>query len=257
MKTIGFAGTFYTLWDVEIVPNYVTLRTARGESQHHSGNTIRYTYFRNLSKDLLEAIKKAGTDNVDESLRGQTRSFERSESFDYPVEYFSRGYNKGSLISECMSIRDLVWALENEWSEERRVCIERQMGTVGMVKYEGKWYNSQCDADKVIAEKQQVEAERLRSEAILSKYAEQGIYEFICERNPASDGCVYIQSDGVFVEFREIGCNSYKGFDYYLPMVNGKCKRVKGKIIKATVKVIESKCHGGLVLDIISFEILK
>jgi hypothetical protein len=68
MRTIGFAGTFYTLWDVESERIDIALGA--------SYNKITCTYYKNLSKDLNDAISKAGTDNVDETLKGKRRSFE-------------------------------------------------------------------------------------------------------------------------------------------------------------------------------------
>lgn len=73
MKTIGFAGTFYTLWDVEVERVDVALGAWYDK--------VTCTYHKNLSKNLDEAIAKAGTDNVDENLRGKRRSF----SYDKPL----------------------------------------------------------------------------------------------------------------------------------------------------------------------------
>lgn len=67
-KTIGFAGTFYTLWDVKSERVNVALGAWYDK--------VTCTYYQNLSKNLEEAIAKAGTDNVDEGLRGKRRSFE-------------------------------------------------------------------------------------------------------------------------------------------------------------------------------------
>ena len=68
MKTIGFGGTFYTLWDVK--SDRINLGIGA------SYNKITCTYYKNLSKDLNEAILKAGIDNFDENLKGKKRSFE-------------------------------------------------------------------------------------------------------------------------------------------------------------------------------------
>lgn len=68
MKTIGFAGTFYTLWDVKVERVNVALGAWYDK--------VTCTYYQNLSKNLEEAIVKAGTDNVDETLKGKRRSFE-------------------------------------------------------------------------------------------------------------------------------------------------------------------------------------
>jgi len=68
MKTIGFAGTFYTLWDVQ--SERVDVQVGAWYEK------VTCTYYKNLSKNLDEAIIKAGTNNVDETLMGKRRSFE-------------------------------------------------------------------------------------------------------------------------------------------------------------------------------------
>jgi len=68
MKTIGFAGTYYTLWDVTVERVNVALGAWYDK--------VTCTYYQNLSKNLEEAIVKGGTDNVDESLRGKKKSFQ-------------------------------------------------------------------------------------------------------------------------------------------------------------------------------------
>lgn len=73
MKTIGFAGTFYTLWDVKVERVNVALGAWYDK--------VTCTYYQNLSKNLDEAIAKAGTDNVDEGLRGKRKSF----AYDKPL----------------------------------------------------------------------------------------------------------------------------------------------------------------------------
>ena len=73
MKTIGFTGTFYTLWDVKVERVNVALGAWYDK--------VTCTYYQNLSKNLDEAIAKAGTDNVDEGLRGKRKSF----AYDKPL----------------------------------------------------------------------------------------------------------------------------------------------------------------------------
>jgi hypothetical protein len=68
MKTIGFGGTFYTLWDVKIERVNVSVGAWY--------DRVICTYHKNLSKNLEEAIIKAGTDNFDENLKGKKRSFQ-------------------------------------------------------------------------------------------------------------------------------------------------------------------------------------
>jgi hypothetical protein len=67
MTTIGFGGTFYTLWDVKSSKVEIAVGAYY--------NMVTATYYKNLSKNLNEAKLKAGTDNFDECLQGKKRTF--------------------------------------------------------------------------------------------------------------------------------------------------------------------------------------
>jgi hypothetical protein len=67
MKTIGFGGTFYTLWDIQV--ERVNIKLGAWFDK------VTCTYHKNLSKNLEDAIIKAGTDNFDDTLKGKKRSF--------------------------------------------------------------------------------------------------------------------------------------------------------------------------------------
>jgi hypothetical protein len=72
MKTIGFAGMYYTLWSVETEKVYISV----GAWYYKTA----YTYYQNLSKDLDQAKEKAKNlgikeFSIDENLRGKKKSF--------------------------------------------------------------------------------------------------------------------------------------------------------------------------------------
>ena len=48
-QIIGFATQFYTLWDYEVVNNYV--QDSYG-NYHVSSQTTKYFYIKNISKDI-------------------------------------------------------------------------------------------------------------------------------------------------------------------------------------------------------------
>lgn len=142
MKTIGFAGTFYTLWDVKVERVNVALGAWYDK--------VTCTYCQNLSKNLDEAIAKAGTDNVDEGLRGKRKSFE---------------YNTTKVLNpNVMTDRDILFRiiLVNEKEntlEARKEALQRMLdlgyviknGNVyeiqGDVRYTDIWHHSQLDID--------------------------------------------------------------------------------------------------------------
>ena len=96
MKTIGFGGTFYTLWDIESD----LIKLGIGASY----NRITATYYKNLSKDLSEAKIKAGTDNFDECLQGKRRSF----SYNTPTIL------EPKLITECSRLWRIICVNDKE-----------------------------------------------------------------------------------------------------------------------------------------------
>jgi len=142
MKTIGFAGTFYTLWDVKVERVNVALGAWYDK--------VTCTYYQNLSKNLDEAIAKAGTDNVDEGLRGKRKSFE---------------YNTPKVLNpNVMTDREILFRiiLVNEKEntlEARKEALQRMLdlgyviknGNVyeiqGDVRYTDIWHHSQLGID--------------------------------------------------------------------------------------------------------------
>lgn len=96
MKTIGFGGTFYTLWDIQ--SDLINLGIGA------SYNRITATYYKNLSKDLEEAKIKAGTDNFDECLQGKKRSF----SYNTPIVL------EPKLITECGRLWRIICVNDKE-----------------------------------------------------------------------------------------------------------------------------------------------
>lgn len=105
IKTIGFANTFYTLWEV---------------SEPYKVYTSEYSYYmkqdclylKNLSKDLETAKAKMGGDYViDLTLRGHS-SFERKVSdtiYTYEDWQFPVGRHTGEDIRECDDVNALWW----------------------------------------------------------------------------------------------------------------------------------------------------
>lgn len=94
MKTIGFAGTFYTLWDVESERIDISIGA--------SYNKFTCTYYKNLSKDLNDAILKAGTNNIDETLKGKRKSFE----YKTPIKLEPKLITEGERLWRIICVND-------------------------------------------------------------------------------------------------------------------------------------------------------
>lgn len=142
MKTIGFAGTFYTLWDVKVERVNVALGAWYDK--------VTCTYYQNLSKNLDEAIAKAGTDNVDEGLRGKRKSF----------EYKTQTVLEPSLMTDREILFRIILVNQKENTlEARKEALQRMidLGYVvknrnvyeiqGDVRYTDIWHHSQLGID--------------------------------------------------------------------------------------------------------------
>ncbi len=130
MKTIVFAGTFYTLWDVECE----RINIALGASY----NKVTCTYYKNLSKDLNEAIIKAGTNNVDETLKGKRKSFQ----YKTPIKLEPR------LMTEVESLFRIILVNQPENLIEgvRESAFERSLELGYLTKQDVYWsYNRYSD----------------------------------------------------------------------------------------------------------------
>jgi hypothetical protein len=143
MRTIGFAGTFYTLWDVKSERIDVALGAWYEK--------ITCTYYQNLSKNMGEAIVKAGTDNVDESLKGKRKSFEYNKPLILEPKLITEAERLWRII--CVNdIPNLVSGIREEAFEQAKKlgylteCIDEKEGIYyqwnGKLKYDEFWYSS-------------------------------------------------------------------------------------------------------------------
>jgi len=261
MKTIGFATKFYTLWDVTTEDLFTTAVTANWVSHYKSGTRYICTYIKNVSTSLDKVHKLYPDTPINENLRGHSTSFEwtsGNSGIVYGDDVFSRGYNKGLPIIECNSIKDLQWALGNEYDPDRRANIEAQMIKLGMVKFEGYMYDSQEQVDQIIADRQRHDQARLHAEEVYSRFSNGGVYELVMAKNLTSQGRYFDVEGGVSIIFKDFKLCYYNGFEYGLPTIGGTGKKVKGKTLKLTCRTVEDTWseYGGQVLLVEGFEIV-
>jgi hypothetical protein len=110
-QVIGFATQFYTLWNYQAVPTFITDSYGK---HHQTGIDHKYYYCKNISTDLEKV--KALFPNVEISmeLRG-TSSFIRNEKLDLPEIFFWGGKYAGKLIDEVleMDFNYCLWSAKN------------------------------------------------------------------------------------------------------------------------------------------------
>lgn len=233
MLTIGFATEYYTLWDVRKEIVYFT--DAYGN--HHPQNEVtHYSYIRNVSKDMGTATAAHPGVPVDETLRGQTRSFECRSAEDLTPELLKFGKYQGLTIQDVAK-KDfgyILWLLENG----RPYLVEL------------------CKAlPEVIAHFQEVERNRAAAMDALP-VIESGINEITFLGNPnytvrdsypqfaalGLDDKYYAaatigEGSTIIVVFDDVKYVDGM-YPYNMPFIGGKAKRVKGKTMSLPLNVL-------------------
>ena len=226
MKYIGKANKYWTLWEV-----YEDTRYFRGEPYKVSV----HEYLKNISFDLETAKEKYPGAIVDENLRG-TSSWESPVASyskpDYPDDCFQKGKYAGSRIEDCTDLEYLQWAIGPIlYGEAARIAEEilvrhgyRRLNEIAIVDPD-----TAADIDRKNAAIDDAIARIERGERI----------EFTTNYNPNDKGEVTDPETRIVFVFPEIRMFYYAGHEYFLPTVNGKAKRVKGKTIEVEAERYE------------------
>ena len=225
MLKIGKSNKYYTLWDVTSEVRYITDSHGRHLPSY---NQVTYTYLQNLSLDKDKAIEKAKSKGVtelvpDEDLYGRNRSWSRREYIvpTYEPYEFRFGRYTGSDIRECDDFKYLTWyygETSNEFAKDRVIELEPTVYT----EYEGRLERIET-------------VERLKVQAKLKEEIEtsirfNGYADVFVDRNVNDMGLINV--GGVEFYFRNVRDHYYRNFLYYLPVINGKAKRIKNKNVR-------------------------
>ena len=230
MLRIGFSTKYFTLWDVQETIEWTSVGGLNLPYQK-----ISYCYIQNLSMDENEAKRKAifkGVENfeIDHDLFGRNASFfHKKELFSkIPSDksyFFEFGKFQGEPIKNCTDFDYLFWFFnESQNIHAKAILLEN-----GFVEFEGQVVHSE-HAKKIklrglvvneIKEKKEVEVE------ILSNLAFENGFMFSF-KNEVLNGIYLGEKKEMF----------YKGFAYYLSIIDGKAKRLKGKRAKLTIEKI-------------------
>lgn len=210
---IGFTNKMYTLWQKTFV------ETTRGGYD-------KYTYLRNISMNFEEAQKKYPDAEIDLTLRGHKEVirvvFERPK---YADDEFSFGKYAGEKITDSTDYKYLEWyyrQLEEDSARKeiiKSILEPRGYGFVG----------ERCIMDP---ETYQCYLEEQAIEEAAKKMVESGNIEFVPEYNIDYEGEINV--DGILYRFEHFQEFFYSGYEYYLPVLNGKSKRIKNKKVIVT-----------------------
>lgn len=115
-KIIGFATEYFTLWNLVEIKSYSEING----KHYHTSTNWNYTYVQNLSKDEAKAVNKVKARYniedpiIDESLRGVTSSFTKTQIASFPYTVFPFG----KLQCQDIATSDDVWQLNRVLSGE-------------------------------------------------------------------------------------------------------------------------------------------
>jgi len=229
-RLIGFATEFYTLWDVQEECRYTT--DSQGKSWL-TGKDYKFFYIKNVSTDLNKVKSLYPDLSIDESLRGKCRDFIVEGKEDLCPQIMKFGKYYGRNLDELVSLdfNYVLWLVENGNYSGNRLYAEK---LPQIVKHFTGIENEQV-------------AKEAEAESILSELATLKTISFVAERNlTVGETEAYImplyKGIPVILKFKG-GYNvmSYNGFDYALPTINGKAKRIKGNEITLTFEHIDSE----------------
>ena len=244
MLRIGFSNKYFTLWDVTTTTEFKSF-----DGLHLPYQKTYFHYLQNLSMDEKEAKRKAifkGVENfeIDHDLFGRNASFfHKKELFSkIPSDksyFFEFGRKKGEKIQDCDDFDYLFWF----FNESQNIHAKARLLENGFEDFEGQVVHAE-HAKKIklrnlvfseLKSKKEIQVE------ILSNLNEHGYFRFSF-KNEVLWGGFFGMKKQMF----------YNGITYFLPIIDGKAKRFKGKTAKLTIE----KINGDWTFEINKIEIL-
>lgn len=225
MNTIGFANQFYTLWNVKNEPIY----TCDSYGKHWlTGYNTHYFYIKNISTDIEKVKSLYPSLTIDEDLRGHTISWEKKFKEDLCPQIMKFGKYRGENIDELI-VKDfnyILWLIDNNNNSNSKYALLSPI----IVDYFKHLEEKKCETKN-------------KKESIFNKFLNKGEYTFIADKNlRLYDDKAYLYTDidddiCVSFIFSEFSQQSYNGYDFGYPLINGKAKRIKNKSITLKFKL--------------------
>ena len=234
MYYIGFSNKYYTLWNIE-------------EETSSLGNGCNYVithywYIKNISFDKDKAFAQYPEAVFDENLCGMTRSWSsRPKEVWTCVDVFRFGKYKFDKIAENTDTSYIEWYwgnIDGEHKEFVGEVLKSRGYEIRTQTYTYRDYNTGKMRENThtwLVSPEMLEEEKKANDLknqIMNKFNNHENFELYIEHNIDSDG--EIEIDDITYKFEEVKENCYNGYIYYLPVINGKAKRIKNKNIIIT-----------------------
>jgi len=243
-QLIGFANTFYTLWDYRTETTYVTDSYGK---HHASGSRTHYFFRKNVSTDL-DKVKRLHPDlSIDDSLRGKTSSWDSVGRIDLPNNIFWFGKYYGRMVDEILAsdMGYCEWVVRNNSCPQTEYIIAHEIYKRHIAKIEAIRQETLNEANPLKVG-DEIELEFISNGFMTMKKHPNDAnmtYEeyYAWESSEESKQCVAkATKDGSDIVFY-VSVPDYKRvngrFPYIMPSINGKCQKTKGK--RFVVKVYE------------------
>jgi hypothetical protein len=152
---------------------------------------------------------------------------------------FPKGKYAGMEIAKCTDLDYLHWALDSILYGERAQIAERALTDNGWRRL-----NDYEIVPPDVAK--DIDGANSMIDSAISRIENGDRIEFTTDYNPDYNGEVTDPETKIVFVFPEISMFHYAGHEYFLPTVNGKAKRVKGKTVEAEVDryELDTDTHG-------------
>lgn len=210
---IGFASEFYTLWRLDCEPYF--------DSQGRLlGYHWRGTFIKNVAKDIARVRELFPDLEIDTSLRGH-HSFNTFEAHKevFPDDVFGFGKYKGQYIESCTDVEYLHWAWDGDYlTDANKVHAAVVLNQAGYHIIDGFLYSaSQYDT-------------LMQHREFENTINAGNPFNVLFESSLNNYGQYFFR--GQVLNFKDYKTMYYNGYEYGLPIVNGKTKRIKGKTFR-------------------------
>ena len=208
----------------------------------------KYKYIRKEASDGDNSTADSAY-TYDMNANGHKRSFERKELVFINNDTFRFGKYVGRKIKDVKDSGYTAWY----WKQIKDSSATEHVEFVKQF-LEDYWYEFRKDAsgEEYIVSPESIKREKEakeKKETFSKKLEKDNEVILNITHWPNDNGDIKI--DGITYRFPKVNEYWYAGYPYYMPVTNGKAKRIKGKTIKAHIMEFDD------VFYIANFEILK
>lgn len=225
MYAIGFGGKYYTLW--EIVPEVI-------EEDGYKKIINWYYFVKNLSKHREKAIAQYPDASIMMNLNSGMYVYKTTKIEWLTNDRFRFGKYKGKKFSDINDVNYTEWYFKAcQAQKDDRLHYEELMKFLQKFGYTFVVTEDSIIPQMTTPEEHVLVATETRNvRNIMSTLTKKLPVSFVPTSNISEDGEYF--DNGIIYKFPEVKMNHYNGFRYYMPVINGKGKRIKNKTVEVS-----------------------